>query len=177
MRHRAPAGTRHRSRARHRAPGTLGDPVAGLLDVDVRGVRLPSLAQQRAAAALDAASLRWNDFGTPASILPADGVLARATSSEPRSPPPGATSPPTPRSSALAGPRSAPSSWSTTSSWSPDGGHAVLFRQRFGGLRPALGSMVTVGVADGEIAYVSSSLTRTTGTPAGRAAHRRCRAG
>ena len=45
------------------------------------------------------------------------------------------------------------------------GGHAVLFRQRFGDLRPSLGSMVTVGVADGAIAYVSSSLTRTTGTP------------
>jgi extracellular elastinolytic metalloproteinase len=43
---------------------------------------------------------------------------------------------------------------------------AVLFRQRFGSLSPALGSMVTVGVADGRIVYVSSSLTRTTGTPA-----------
>ena len=42
---------------------------------------------------------------------------------------------------------------------------AVLFRQRFGSLTPAIGSMVTVGVADGQIAYVSSSLTRTTGLP------------
>ena len=33
---------------------------------------------------------------------------------------------------------------------------------------PALASMVTVGVAHGQIAYVSSSLTRTTGTPAAR---------
>ena len=37
---------------------------------------------------------------------------------------------------------------------------AVLFRQRFGDLSPALGSMVTVGVANGEIAYVSSSLVK-----------------
>ena len=43
--------------------------------------------------------------------------------------------------------------------------HAVLFRQTFGGLKPASGSLVTVGVADGQVAYVSSSLTRTTQTP------------
>ena len=42
---------------------------------------------------------------------------------------------------------------------------AVLFRQAFGELTPALDSMVTVGVAHGDIAYVSSSITRTTGTP------------
>ena len=40
---------------------------------------------------------------------------------------------------------------------------AVLFRQDFGGVAPALGGLVTVGVADGRIAYVSSSLARTTG--------------
>ena len=45
------------------------------------------------------------------------------------------------------------------------GAHAVLFRQRFGDLTPALASMVTVGVANGEIAYASSSITKTTGTP------------
>ena len=50
------------------------------------------------------------------------------------------------------------------------GGHAVLFRQRFGGLAPALGSAVTVGVANGEIAYVSSSLTKTTQQPRRREA-------
>ncbi len=42
---------------------------------------------------------------------------------------------------------------------------AVLFRQKFGDLTPALASMVTVGVANGEIAYASSSITQTTGTP------------
>ncbi|WP_229076920.1 hypothetical protein, partial [Actinoplanes sp. DH11] len=42
---------------------------------------------------------------------------------------------------------------------------AVLFRQRFGDLTPALASMVTVGVANGQIAYASSSSSKTTGTP------------
>ena len=41
---------------------------------------------------------------------------------------------------------------------------AVLFRQDFGGPAPALGSMVTVGVGDGAIQYVSSSLVRTSAT-------------
>ena len=40
----------------------------------------------------------------------------------------------------------------------------MLFRQDFDGLAPALGGLVTVGVADGKVAYVSSSLARTTGT-------------
>ena len=39
---------------------------------------------------------------------------------------------------------------------------AVLFRQDFGGPAPALDSMVTVGVGNGAIQYVSSSLVRTT---------------
>ena len=41
---------------------------------------------------------------------------------------------------------------------------AVLFRQDFGGPAPALGSMVTVGVGDGAVQYVSSSLVRTSAT-------------
>ena len=41
---------------------------------------------------------------------------------------------------------------------------AVLFRQDFGGPAPALDSMVTVGVGNGAIQYVSSSLARTSAT-------------
>ncbi len=146
--------------------GTLGDPVAGLADVDTRGVTRPSAAQRSAAARLDAVSLRWNDFGTPSSILPADGSLGRATSSN-----------------AVTAARSWLVANAATFGLEPSQlqpqalelvddhrmpgspGHAVLFRQVFDGLRPALGSMVTVGVARGEIAYVSSSLTRTTEDP------------
>ena len=145
-------------------PGTIGDPVAGLLDVDARGVSLPSLTQKRAAARLDTASLRWNDYGTPASILPADGVLARATSADPVT---AARRYLADQAAVLGLSRAQVGALELVSDQplAMDGGHAVLFRQRFGDLRPALGSMVTVGVADGAIAYVSSSLTRTTGTP------------
>ena len=146
-------------------PGSIGDPVAGLLDVDARGVRLPSLSQRRAAAALDTASLRWNDFGTPASILPDDGVLARAASGNAVT---AARRYLADHASVLGLTRSQIGALELVNDQRmvSSGGHAVLLRQRFGGLRPSLGSMVTVGVANGAITYVSSSLTRTTGTPA-----------
>src|SRR6478736_2942916 len=55
--------------------GSLADPVAGLTDLDLRGTVLPSAVQRAAAARLGAVDLRWNQFGTPSSILPADGFL------------------------------------------------------------------------------------------------------
>jgi hypothetical protein len=140
-----------------------GDSPAGLGDLDTRGTALPTVLQRRAAAALDA-DIRWNDLGTPSSVLPRAGHLGTASSSDPVE---------------------AARTWIrqhrdllglTTAqvdalelvnnqelAGSP--ARAVLFRQRFGDLAPAIGSMVTVGVAGGKIAYVSSSLTRTTGAP------------
>ena len=142
--------------------GGLGDPVAGLTDLDSRGTALPTAAQRTAAARLGAVDLRWNQFGTPSSILPADGVLARASSSNP-----------------VTAARAWLADHATVFGLSRDAvaglelvndqrlaqsdAHAVLFRQRFGELTPALASMVTVGVANGEIAYVSSSLAKATG--------------
>ncbi len=139
---------------------TPGDPVAGLEDVDARG-SVEALASQRAAVAqLGVRDVRWNQFGTPSSLLPTDGSLGRARG----------------------GPAAAARSWLSDNAevfglvradmsaenlelvsaqemvGSP--ARAVLFRQVFDGLRPAIGSMVTVGVAGGRIQYVSSSLTR-----------------
>jgi hypothetical protein len=144
--------------------GSISDPVAGLVDVDLRGSALPSAAQRSAAAALGATELRWNGFGTPSSILPADGVLARATSSDPAT---AARAYLVDHAAVFGLPASAMRGLELVKAQELafDGGHAVLFRQRFGDLSPALGSAVTVGVANGEIAYASSSLTRTTEQP------------
>lgn len=60
---------------------TLGDPVHGLLDVDRRGAVAPLDSQRAAVAALGAVSLRWNDLGSPASVLPRDGSLGAAPGS------------------------------------------------------------------------------------------------
>jgi extracellular elastinolytic metalloproteinase len=144
--------------------GTLADPVAGLTDLDTRGTALPSAAQRTAAAGLGAVDLRWNQFGTPSSILPADGVLAPASSSDPAV----AARDWLRDNAAVFG--LTPGAVDglelvNTQRFAQSDARAVLFRQRFGDLVPALGSMVTVGVANGEIAYASSSITRTTGTP------------
>ncbi len=145
--------------------GSIADPVAGLGNVDTRGVTRPSTAQVLAARRLRTASLRWNDFGTPASILPADGVLAPATSRNAVT----AARAWLVGNAAVFGLSAAQMrSLELVSDhrMAQSNGHAVLFRQRFGDLTPALGSMVTVGVANREIAYVSSSLTKTTADPA-----------
>ena len=142
--------------------GGIGDPVVGLPDVDVRGSALPSLLQKQSAARLGVQDLRWNRFGTPASLLPVDGVLARATSKDPVE-----------AARAYLVDNAAVFGLSATQMRGLEmvnnqklvygGGYAVLFRQKFGSLTPPLASMVTVGVNRDEIAYVSSSLTKTTG--------------
>ncbi len=139
---------------------TIGDPVAGLLDVDTRGTALPSLLQKRAAARIDALSLRWNAFGTPASILPASGVLARATSKDPVV----AARTWLSANHTLFGITQAQVAGMQAIDQKLAGGagDAVFFRQTFGGLLPAIGSAVTVAVGHGEIVYVSSSITKTT---------------
>lgn len=150
--------------------GTLGEDVLALPDLDVRGSVLPSLAQQRAAADLDLSSLRWNDYGTPASLLPRSGVLGRAAFPgdavrsarawlEDNAAVFGLTR------EAMAGLELVSEQQLAEYDGGADPGSAVLLRQRLGGLVPAVGGLVTVGVANGEIAYVSSSLARTTATP------------
>lgn len=144
---------------------TPGDAVAGLADLDVRGVTRPGAAQVRAVAALGVDDVRWNAFGTPASLLPADGSLGKTSSSDPAA-------------AARAWLRDHASVFGLSAAkvdglelvnvqrFAQSNARAVLFRQRFGSLTPALGSLVTVGVANGQIAYVSSSITKTTGSPA-----------
>ncbi|WP_370289906.1 M36 family metallopeptidase [Nocardioides sp.] len=147
---------------------TLGDPVAGLSDVDARVAVAPTALQRRALRSLqareDLGDVRWGRFGTPTSLLPRDGVLART----------GGRSPVAAARAYLARERtlfglSAAQVRGLDAIAQPLVGTdatAVFLRQRFGGLLPALGSAVTVGVSDGAIRYVSSSLTRGGAAPA-----------
>ncbi len=147
-----------------RSIGTLEQATAGLGDLDVRGTALPSAAQKTAATALAATAqggtVRWNDFGTPASISPVSGNLGKASSAD-----------------AVAAARSWLGSHANLFGLSAaqlsdltlvknqkladSDARAVLLRQDFGGAAPALGSQVTVGVGNGAIQYVSSSLVKT----------------
>ena len=156
------------------APGSTGhvsgwgDTPPGLTDLDARGRALPTATQRQAADALGAvgAQVRWNDFGTPASILSPSGSLGPAVGSDPVA----AARAWLRTHSALLGLTNAQVDdleLVNNQKLADSDARAVLFRQRFGSLTPALGSMVTVGVATGKIVYVSSSLTRTTAVPAG----------
>ncbi len=150
---------------------TIGDPVAALPDLDERGTRAAGSTARRAAAALGAVDVRWNQFGTPSSLLPRDGSLGAASGS------------PTTAARAWLADHAAVFGLSRADTGAADlelvsdqplvesGAHAVLFRQTFaagGGqsLSSALDGMVTVGVADGQVAYVSSSLVQDPGSVA-----------
>lgn len=135
-------------------------------DVDARGDVDPLASQRSAARALDA-TLRWNRFGTPSSILPVDGLLGPRTDSSPTA---------TARKWLLANNRLLGLSTSEVADLEllsnqrldrrkGNAGYAVLYRQRFGDLPAALDGLVTVGVGPNGVAYVSSSLSRETSAP------------
>ena len=146
-----------------RVLATWGDSPQALPDLDLRGSALPTAAQRTAASRLGA-SVRWNTFGTPASIFAADGDLGPATGSDEVE---SARDWLLRNRAALGLSADQVGSLELVSSQklADSTARAVLFRQKFGQLSAALGSMVTVGVSDGRIVYVSSSLTRTTATP------------
>jgi hypothetical protein len=147
----------------------VGAPVvashAGLPDFDTRtGLVLPTQAQLDAVSALGA-TVRWTAFGTPASLLHPEGFLGSA---------PGAD------------PATAAREWLrahrelfrlsdaditglelvNAARMPGSHGRAVLFRQRFGGLPSAQDGMITVGLVDGQVAYVSSSAVGSQPAPA-----------
>lgn len=154
------------------APATrsasLADAVLGLPDVDTRGAVSPTAAQRTAVANLGAVDVRWNTFGTPTSILPADGVLASGYSADPAQAPTAARDWLAKNAGVFGLTAAQVGDLEVVNNAQLAGiaARAVLFRQRLGGLVPALDGMVTVGVAGGKITYVSSSITRVANAPA-----------
>ncbi|WP_200956475.1 M36 family metallopeptidase [Nocardioides sp. Soil777] len=138
---------------------TLGDPVDALGDRDLRGTAAPLAGQRQAAEALGTATVRWNDLGTPASILPADGSLGAA---------PGDAAP-----AARAWLRDHAAVFGLSAAqvdglelvndqrFAGSEARAVLLRQQYDGLPAAAGGLVTVGVSGGQVRYVSSTLARS----------------
>jgi extracellular elastinolytic metalloproteinase len=139
---------------------TLSDAVLGVPDLDLRGKARPSKVQKKAAAKLGAVHVRWNQFGTPASILPTKGYLASGYSTKPDKAPKAARDWLAGHAGLFGLTRSKVKALELVNNqkFADSPARAVLFRQKFGKLTPALGSMVTVGVSHGRIAYVSSSI-------------------
>lgn len=153
---------------------TIGDTVAGLPDItspiDSTGKKIvlaPSAAQQAAATALGSGvDVTWNESGTPASILPRNGVLARSAGTAVET-----------AKAYLVDNRvllgiseqqvanfGANFELLSQQPFAGSKAKAVLFRQKFGDLPAATGSMVTLGVAaNGDLSYVSSSLVKASG--------------
>jgi extracellular elastinolytic metalloproteinase len=154
--------TAARDRAAPRSPTGFQGEEATPADVDRRaGQRAPTGAQLAAVDRIGA-EVRWNDFGTPRSLIRYGGYLATGLPDDPVD---------------------AARTWlrqnrglfrlSVTAIERLEvlrvapigGGHAVLLRQRFGGLPAAAGGLVTLGVDQGNVAFVSSSLAAGRSVP------------
>jgi extracellular elastinolytic metalloproteinase len=144
----------------------------GLGDFDARGGSVAPTAAQQAAVDAMGAEVRWNQFGTPKTLVRHGGYLATGLAA------------PSAASAARAWLEANKSLFRLASAADlrldnasrlvGTDGYAVLFRQEFGGLAAVEDGLVVVGVegssASGwKIAYVSSSLTGDT-SPTGAAA-------
>jgi extracellular elastinolytic metalloproteinase len=131
-------------------------------DVDNRAGTVAPTAAQLAAVQQLHASVRWNRFGTPKSLIRHEGFLAQGLRG---------TSAASVAKAWIDANRTLFRLSSTTNlvllhdaKLGSAGGHAVLFGQRFAGLRTVQDGTITVGVIGSEaqgwkVAYASSSLT------------------
>lgn len=125
-------------------------------DLDARTGSVAPTSDQLAAVDALGAHATWNRFGTPQSLIVYGGYLATGLGDDP-----------------VAAARSFISAnrqlfrlsdqglanleLLNDSSMTGSDGHAVIFRQRFGDLPAAQDGLITAGVANGKVAYVSSS--------------------
>lgn len=133
-------------------------------DFDAReGSVAPSAEQESIVSGLGA-HITWNKFGTPQSLIKYGGYLATGLSLDPEA----AARQWVQDNSALfrlSAQEAADLELLNLSAMAMSKGRAVIFRQRFGDLAAAQDGLITVGVVEGKIAYVSSSAAGNQGTP------------
>ena len=122
-------------------------------DLDARKGREAPSARQTALA--HGKKVRWNRFGTPQVLTADQGYLATGLSSDPVVAAKGWLAD---NSGLLGIDGSNVANLELLSSAPIGAGRAVLFRQRFGALPAGHDGLVVVGVVDGKVAYVSSTL-------------------
>ncbi|MBA2565926.1 MAG: peptidase M36, partial [Gemmatimonadetes bacterium] len=137
-----------------------------LANLDTRaGLVQPTAAQKSIVNGLGA-SVRWNRFGTPASLVKHGGYLATGLTGD-----------------AVTGARrfvrqnralfrlsdQAVTNLELVSDSRMAGNqiHAVIFRQRYGSLAAGHDGLITVGIVGGKVGYVSSSATGDAAAPGG----------
>jgi len=137
----------------------------GLPDIDGPHGKVQPTASQQALASSLGATVSWNGFGTPGSLINDRGYLATGLGNDP-----------------VAAARSFISRYRGLFRLSSAGvadlrllndapltgsdAHAVLFQQTFGSLPSTQNGLITVGVVHGDVAYVSSSAVGDGNAPA-----------
>jgi extracellular elastinolytic metalloproteinase len=129
---------------------------AKLTDRDARTGYVAPTAQQRRLAARQGLKAAWNRFGTPSSLSVTRGSVATGL----------ATVEVAAARQWIAANRALlgidPADLELLSAAPIGAGRAVTLRQRFGGLPTGRDGLIIVGVANGRVAYVSSSLAKET---------------
>jgi extracellular elastinolytic metalloproteinase len=128
-------------------------------DVDVRDGRVAPSARQRDLAS--GLQVTWNRFGTPHAVAPRSGYLATGLSSDNAT----AAREWISRNLALLGISAAEAGDLEVVTAT---GHAVLLRQTFDGISAGRDGLIAVGVKNGRVAYVSSSLAARTNVTGAR---------
>lgn len=140
-------------------PGDRHDTKA----TDNRKGRVAATERQRDRAAALGARVRWTDFGTPATLTSTGKPLATGLPADPAA----AARAYVAANRDVLGLTAEGAAALELLTVAPMGqGATVLFRQRFGDLPAAVDGMLSVGVRDGAVWHVSSSLARDAGTPA-----------
>ncbi|MFG6192389.1 M36 family metallopeptidase [Nonomuraea sp. JJY05] len=133
----------------------------GKPDVDNRQGRVAPPAGLNARSAGAAAEIRWNALGTPAAVTSAE-PLAEGLGSDPEQ----AARTYLKNNPAVFGLSAQAVDALERVAVNPVGaGHAVLLRQRFGDLPAGVDGLVAVGVVNGQVRHVTSSLSRETEAP------------
>ncbi|MEV7011227.1 M36 family metallopeptidase [Streptosporangium sp. NPDC051022] len=162
------AGVAQGSEAAKGAPGAKTSPIPrsqakghGKPDLDNRQGRVPPPSGLSARSSGPGAEVRWNALGTPA-VVTGSAPLAEHLGADPVQ----AARAYLKSHEDLFGLSAAQVDALERVGVNPIGpGHAVLLRQRFGGLPSGVDGLVVVAVAGGRVEYVASSLSRDTAAP------------
>ena len=141
-----------------------------VVEFDVRTGKLRPTGAQRAAAKQMGAAVTWNRFGTPASLSKRGKFLA--TEIRGKNAVAAARAWLNANKAVLGLGSTAGLKLDSDTRMTASRGHAVNFRQVFDGIETAEGGLVTVGITGSpasrwKVAYVSSSLTRSTALASG----------
>ncbi|MBG0564195.1 M36 family metallopeptidase [Actinoplanes aureus] len=130
---------------------------------DNRRGRIAPTSQQKAQAAEAGAEARWNALGTPAALTATEEPLATGLAADPVA----AAKAYVAANRDMLGLTAEGADALEVLTSAPLGeGAAVVMRQKFGDLVAGVDGLLSVGVRDGKVWYVSSSLSRDAGAPA-----------